>query len=1349
MPATGLCSEQEAPDGMPCDDGDLCTVDDACQAGVCVAGAPITCTATDQCHTAGACEPATGLCDDPEAADGTSCDDANLCTQTDSCQAGVCTGSDAITCSASDQCHTAGACDPATGLCDDPAAADGTPCDDGDLCTLSDSCQVGVCAGADPVTCVASDQCHTAGICNPASGMCDNPARADGSVCDDGDLCTQNDSCLAGACVGPDPITCTATDQCHTAGTCAPATGLCDGPAVADGTACDDGDVCTLDDTCLAGVCAGGTSITCAASDQCHAAGTCDPATGLCDDPAAADGTSCDDGNLCTLDDTCLAGVCAGGTSITCAANDQCHTAGTCDPVTGLCDDPAAADGTSCDDGNLCTLDDTCLAGTCAGGSPVVCTSDNPCQETGACDPTTGLCSTFDAPDGTVLSFAPGADAHTDIDMRTVNFGASPELLVDGKPGRRAYMRFAVAGIDGRPIQSAVLRLQVSDDSSAGSDLGGEIRAVSDNTWDELTLTHDNRPAMSETVLASTGEVFPSQIVEFDVTQAILGDGLYSFGVEPTSNNLATYLSREAAAGQPELILFVGGACDDGNACTLLDVCEDGVCVGTEPVSCTSTDQCHGAVCDTESGACISPALADGTVCDDGDLCTTLDMCTGGVCSGESVVCAPEGDCHDGGVCDPATGMCTGGELPDGTACDDGDLCTVDDICLDGTCVGGEAVVCASDQCNDGGICDPATGLCAGAPVADGAPCDDGNACTLIDVCNGGTCMGTAPVSCVASDACHDAGICNPASGLCSTPPAADGTPCDDGNPCTQTDACQAGACVGSTPITCSASGQCRAAGTCNPATGLCNDPAAADGTPCDDGNLCTQQDTCQAGACNGAIPVTCTASDQCHAAGTCNPATGLCNDPAAADGTPCDDGNLCTQQDTCQAGACNGANPVTCTASDQCQTAGTCDPATGQCSTPPAANGTACDDGAFCTVNDSCQGGICQGLTRDCATASDSCTAGVCDEKADACVGAPKSDGTACDDGAFCTVNDSCKAGTCQGAARICTPSAAVCVESVCDETTETCTTRPMSDGDACDDGNACTRSDTCSDGACVGDTPVVCTARDQCHAAGRCDPFTGECSNPPKADGTTCDDNDACSADDFCVAGECLGESLPDTDGDGFCDALDLCPDIPDPTQTDADGDGIGDVCQCTSPAPGNCIAGGGSKRTDCLMEFATGGPLEFNKRGNKIKGLLRCADGDPACDLDRTRDGQCTFGVALCFANADPRYTGCEPSPVRSLEVLKPNPARSLSVSGRANAQRLESTLAAVGLEIRRRGRVVASEQTPMGGNQCTSRIKLMVPAGHALGKGTPFKQKYLVQAQATNNKRDKDKFTLICE
>src|SRR2546428_1109378 len=112
-----------------------------------------------------------------------------------------------------------------------------------------------------------------------------------------------------------------------------------------------------------------------------------------------------------------------------------------------------------------------------------------------------------------------------------------------------------------------------------------------------------------------------------------------------------------------------------------------------------------------------------------------------------------------------------------------------------------------------------------------------------------------------------------------------------------------------------SPSDQCRAAGTCNPATGTCSDPAQLDGTPCNDGNACTQTDTCQNGSCVGANPVVCSA-DQRHDPGTCNPATGVCSAPTTkTNGTACHDGDACTQTDTCQNGSRIGATPAVCSA--------------------------------------------------------------------------------------------------------------------------------------------------------------------------------------------------------------------------------------------------------------------------------------------------------------------------------------------------------------------------------------------------------------------------------------------------
>src|SRR5207249_4960734 len=136
-------------------------------------------------------------------------------------------------------------------------------------------------------------------------------------------------------------------------------------------------------------------------------------------------------------------------------------------------------------------------------------------------------------------------------------------------------------------------------------------------------------------------------------------------------------------------------------------------------------------------------------------------------------------------------------------------------------------------------------------------------------------------------------------------------------------------------PVVCTAADQCHTAGVCNPATGVCSNPAKPNRAPCDDGNACTQTDTCAAGACVGANPVVCTAADQCHTAGICNPATGACSNPAKPNGTRCHDANACTQSDTSQAAPCVSANPVVCTAANQCHTAGACDPATGACSNP------------------------------------------------------------------------------------------------------------------------------------------------------------------------------------------------------------------------------------------------------------------------------------------------------------------------------------------------------------------------------------------------------------------------------
>src|SRR5262249_40595353 len=101
-----------------------------------------------------------------------------------------------------------------------------------------------------------------------------------------------------------------------------------------------------------------------------------------------------------------------------------------------------------------------------------------------------------------------------------------------------------------------------------------------------------------------------------------------------------------------------------------------------------------------------------------------------------------------------------------------------------------------------------------------------------------------------------------------------DGTSCSDGNACTQNDSCQAGASVSGAPVTCGGSDACHQAGVCNPETGQCVNEPKPNGTSCSDGNACTQNDSCQAGVCTPGAPVVCDGGggDQCHTASTCNP---------------------------------------------------------------------------------------------------------------------------------------------------------------------------------------------------------------------------------------------------------------------------------------------------------------------------------------------------------------------------------------------------------------------------------------------------------------------------------------------
>ncbi|HET8948110.1 MAG TPA: hypothetical protein VFQ07_14125 [Candidatus Polarisedimenticolia bacterium] len=81
---------------------------------------------------------------------------------------------------------------------------------------------------------------------------------------------------------------------------------------------------------------------------------------------------------------------------------------------------------------------------------------------------------------------------------------------------------------------------------------------------------------------------------------------------------------------------------------------------------------------------------------------------------------------------------------------------------------------------------------------------------------------------------------------------------------------------------------------------------------------------------------------------------------------------------------------------------------------------------------------------------------------------------------------------------------------------------------GASCSDGNPCTQNDSCQSGVCAGGSPVVCAPLDSCHLAGTCDAGSGQCSNPPRTDGSTCDDANACTTGTTCTGGVCGGGTI-----------------------------------------------------------------------------------------------------------------------------------------------------------------------------------------------------------------------------
>jgi hypothetical protein len=399
--------------------------------------------------------------------------------------------------------------------------------------------------------------------------------------------------------------------------------------------------------------------------------------------------------------------------------------------------------------------------------------------------------------------------------------------------------------------------------------------------------------------------------------------------------------------------------CDDGNPCTD-DACEALECVHVPRL---------------DDPACACEAASDCTLLPEDDACQHR-ACVEGFCAQELVdegTPAPEVDqtAEDCLVllCDGAGGLRD--EIDDADVPVDGLECT-SDLCEDGVPSNpphAEGTTCAAGTCN-------AQGECTG--------------CETADEC-GGESTFCAQVTCIASvcgidvtapgtalpDGDQTTGDCVriECDGKGNAAPAAQDSdvPSDDGDPCTD-DTCEDGVVV---------------------------HPPAAANTACSDGGVvCDGNGSC----------VECNNNAQCSGGNACNlPACSdhACTTAPAPSGTACNDGQPCTATDTCNAsGACVGSgNPCAAQVGDNdSDCSESCNPATGACTANDPA-GSACNDGLFCTANDTCNGsGTCSGSGNPCpgADGDTDCTES-CNETTNSC-SAPDPNGSDCGNCRFCS---------------------------------------------------------------------------------------------------------------------------------------------------------------------------------------------------------------------------------------------------------------------------------------------------------------------------------------------------------
>ena len=247
---------------------------------------------------------------------------------------------------------------------------------------------------------------------------------------------------------------------------------------------------------------------------------------------------------------------------------------------------------------------------------------------------------------------------------------------------------------------------------------------------------------------------------------------------------------------------------------------------------------------------------------------------------------------------------------------------------------------------------------------------------------------------------------------------------------------------------------------------------------------------------------------------------------------------------------------------------------------------------GARCISPAQCQSGFCvDGFCCDSAC-SEPCQACDVPKQQGYCLPAP--DGHDCSDGDPCNGSETCQGLACtsQGDIPDCN-SLDPCLTGSC-QAGVGCVFQPVADGTACDNLNACDGSDTCREGRCLPSGPALdCDDGNPC-TDDACDP-QGGCTHNQMADGTSCSDGLACNGEETCQAGACQAGTAPSCDDDNAC-TQDSCDDVLGcQHQQMPEGSSCGDGRTCQKglclPAPSSGCSTGGRPAGSWLAAWLLG--------------------------------------------------------------------------------------------------------------------------------------------------------------